>query len=312
MLMRSNVFLDDPPFFFRHSSSADTPPDASAQQIHHPHPQPDSLPYGCQLMQLVTQGSSVEDFRSVIDDLTVENKKLKRRLRKYAEMHNACLQQDRLFEVRVYGLPVQKKRELEEILRRFALTLDNDPATASAGPGYERHAPRIEPHRTTSSHTSTRFADSAYASGSGHNSYAPSGYDNAPRRGPELATSRQQPDIQSYLRDIPVGLLPKQPLAMTEKARKKLVVRRLEQIFTGQGATTGGHQQPLQQQEISQSAAKADRYAIEASGRRVREEGLREAAIMPSGFTDGVNPAAANQNPPQCTQNFGSSTSTLR
>lgn len=302
--MRFNVFVDDPPFFFRNSSSADILPDTPARQIRHPHPQLDSLPYRSQLIQLATQGSGVEDFRSVIDDLTVENKKLKTRLRRYGEMRNAHLQQDRLFEVRVYGLPVHKKKELEEVLRRFALSLDDDPANVSSVTGYDRFAPpRIEQHKTTSSYSSTMFADSAYASGSGHNSYPPSGYDNASRGGPKLATSRQQPDIQSYLRNIPVGLLPKHSIAMTEKARKKLVVRRLEQIFTGQGAATGGHQQPLQQQEVSQSAAKADRYAIEASGRRVREEGLREAPIMPAGFKDSMNPVIADQNLPECTQN---------
>jgi hypothetical protein len=92
-------------------------------------------------------------------------------------------------------------------------------------------------------------------------------------------SSAQQRDIQSYLLDIPHGLLPK-PVAMTEKSKKKAIVRRLEQIFAGKGASTGGHQQPLQQQEISQSAARADRTELEASGRTASMEGAREARIM--------------------------------
>jgi hypothetical protein len=67
----------------------------------------------------------LEDFRSVIDDLTIQNKKLKRRLNKYERLHNTHLQSDKLFEIRVHALPPDKKRDLEEIVRNFAAGLPN-------------------------------------------------------------------------------------------------------------------------------------------------------------------------------------------
>lgn len=248
------------------------------------------LQYRNNFMHTDTQGSSSEDFRSVIDDLTVENKKLKKKLRKYEKLYDAHLQQEKLFEIKVHGLPGPKKRELEETLRNFAMSLDDSrspqqclPADSMTLSNYgASSAPALEPHVTSSSHTSTKFADSAYASASGQHSITPSVKDRSHRKTPKPATTRDQ-DIQSYLHDIPSVLLPKQPVAMAEKAKRKLVVRKLEQIFAGKGAAIGGHQQPLQQQEVSQSAATADRLAVEASGRRAKAEGVREARIMSKG-----------------------------
>ncbi|MBE7181364.1 MAG: hypothetical protein INR71_09195, partial [Terriglobus roseus] len=238
-----------------------------------------------------TQGSSSEDFRSVIDDLTVENKKLKRKLKKYEKLYDAHLQQEKLFEIRVHGLPAQKKRELEETLRKFALSLEQSPPTASMTSGYTTSTPALDQQRTASSHTSTRFADSAYVSNSASAQQSATHSTADPVRKAAKATATRNHDIQTYLHDIPAALLPKQPVAMTEKAKKKLVVRRLEQIFAGKGAAVGGHQQPLQQQEVSQSAAAADRMAIEATGQQAKMEGLREARIM----SKGNNPSRATQ-----------------
>jgi hypothetical protein len=50
----------------------------------------------------------------VIDDLTIQNRKLKERLRKYEAKYSAHLEKDKLFEVTIHGLPAKKKRELEE------------------------------------------------------------------------------------------------------------------------------------------------------------------------------------------------------
>ena len=69
------------------------------------------------------------------------------------------------------------------------------------------------------------------------------------------------------------------PASMTERSKKKLIVRRMEQLFAGKGAAAAGHQQSLQQQEVSQSAARMDKSESEASGHRVRKEGVREAHI---------------------------------
>ena len=61
------------------------------------------------------------------------------------------------------------------------------------------------------------------------------------------------------------------PQALSERERKKLVVQRLEHIFTGRSAAPGPHSQPMQQQEVSNSAARESRF---------RYEGTREANIM--------------------------------
>lgn len=253
------------------------------------------MPYRPAIMRMDTENSSTEDFRSVIDDLTVANKRLKAKLKKYEKLYDAHLQDEKLFEVRFHGLPDHKKKELEETLRKFAADLDeslntNIPPISTAAP--------LEQHHTTSS--ASRFAESGYASMSvsGQNSTsAPSGQDSDRRQMSKSQYNRQQQSIHSYLHDIPVGLLPKHNVPMTEKSKKKLVVRRLEQIFAGKRSAPGNHPQPMQQEEVAQSAAMDDRRAKEASGQRYQKEGLREARIMPvrSEDEDIVAPAESVQ-----------------
>jgi hypothetical protein len=84
--------------------------------------------------------------------------------------------------------------------------------------------------------------------------------------------------VQTFLHNIPKGLLPKHSMVMTERQKKKDVVRRLEQLFTGKtGVSIGEHSQPMQQQEVSNSATRADRAADGLSS----VEGIREAHILP-------------------------------
>jgi hypothetical protein len=218
-----------------------------------------------------TDGSSAQDFRSVIDDLTIANKKLKQKLRKYEKLYDAHLQDEKLFEVRFHGLPDHKKKELEEQLRKFAADLDGSPEAGNPPIAY---APPLVPQKSIHSQMS-RIAESGYASMSA------SGQEHQRPRMSKSQYNQQQQSIQSYLHDIPTGLLPKRNAPMTEKAKKKLVVRRLEQIFTGTRSAPGSHQQPMQQEEVAQSAAMADRREKEeATGQLSKLEGLREARIM--------------------------------
>ncbi|KAL6707846.1 hypothetical protein ACN47E_003746 [Coniothyrium glycines] len=266
---------NDPPFFLRNSSSSETPPDAANYATSHP-----PMPYRPNLGHLGTDGSSTEDFRSVIDDLTIANKRLKQRLRKYEKQYDAHLQDEKLFEVRFHGLPDHKKKELEETLRKFASSLDDSGATPYPQLS-STFAPALDTHHTASS--TSRFAESGYASmsASGQNSSAQSNQDRDRRKLSRSAYSRQQQNVHSYLHDIPVGLLPQSNIPMTDKSKKKLVVRRLEQIFAGKQSVPGNHQQPLQQEEVAQSAATADRERREATGQHNRLEGLRTARIRP-------------------------------
>ncbi|KAH8635590.1 hypothetical protein IG631_10991 [Alternaria alternata] len=224
-----------------------------------------------------TDGSSTEDFRSVIDDLTVANKKLKQKLRKYEKLYDAHLQEEKLFEVKFHGLPDHKKKELEETLRKFASELDE--GTANEYADISAYTPALQTHNTASS--TSRFAESGYASlsTSGQNSSA-ANQDNDRRKMTKSAYSRQQQTIQSYLHDIPMGLLPNtKSVPMTDKSKKKMVVRRLEQIFAGKRSAAGSHPQQMQQQEVAQSAATADREQREATGQNSKPEGQREARI---------------------------------
>ncbi|OCK81227.1 hypothetical protein K432DRAFT_23799 [Lepidopterella palustris CBS 459.81] len=274
-------FVDnDPPFYLRNSSSSETPPEPQEQRLAMLQTQSTAIPYRPGFMNIDTEESSAEDFRGVIDDLTIANRKLKQKLRKYEKLYDDRLQDEKLFEVRFHGLADDKKKELEDTLRKFAMSLNESPESGS--PTVDSAPPAD--HKPTSPHMSARFAESGYASMSvyGQNSTsAPSTQNVNIRKLSKAAFTRQQQNVHSYLHDISAGLIPKQSAAMSEKSKKKLIVRRLEQIFAGKLPTSGNHPQPLQQQEVAQSAALADRRAKEASGQRARQEGLREARIMP-------------------------------
>lgn len=203
----------DPPFFKRESDSS-TPPGLDA-----------------------THSSSADDYRSVIDDLTVEIQKLKDELRRYKQKGPDMLRKNKLFEIKIHGLQMTKKRELESTLRDFAASLDDSPDAASSQRKKSRHANRdclysasgsVSKH-ASSSGSNARPADSAYASMStGANSSGPS--PGRPVTGPSVWSSDQK--VENYLCDIPEGLYPRL-MAMTDRERKKLVVRRLEQLLTG-------------------------------------------------------------------------------
>lgn len=262
------------------------------------------------LAQLKRDDSSTDDFRGVIDDLTVANKKLKRKLKRYEKMYDAHLQDEKLFEVKIHGLSVKKKRELEETLRKFAMEIDETPSTESPSLTYDKFTVALEPQNTTGSLSSTRFAESGYASmsASGQNSAAaPSGQESTYRKISQSAFNRKQANVHSYLHDIPAGLFPAHTVAMSEKSKKKLVVKRLEQIFAGKSPAARGHQQPMQQEEVAQSAAQADREEKEAAGHQSKSEGLREARIYPSRGKDNdslhQHPTASALRPP--TEYFG-------
>ncbi|KAK3641960.1 hypothetical protein LTR56_011062 [Elasticomyces elasticus] len=259
------------PFFMRHNSSSETSPNGNQAFGGVTGSRPN-------LMRLGTDGSSTSDFRGVIDDLTIENKKLKRKLKRYESLHDSHLKDEKLFEVRIHGLPADKKRELEETLRKFAVSIGQKPSNEFPSDGYQTLLPKLRAHKTANSQAN----DSAYASmsmsasGQGGSSASSS---KSQAFHPSAASRRQ--NIQSYLHHIPEGLLPlHNPVNMTERAKKKLVVQRLEQLFAGRGAGESGHQQPIQQQEVSQLAAHADRSELEAQGQRARKEGIREAHIV--------------------------------
>jgi hypothetical protein len=206
----------------------------------------------------VARSSSADDYRSVIDDLTVEIQKLKDELRRYKQKGPDMLRKEKLFEIKVHGLPKRKKRELEATLRDFAASLEGSPdASSSQRNKTSRHPNRdrmysnsgsMSKHASSSSGSNARPADSAYASMSTGNA------SSGPSLGRQSMSSRartSEQKVESYLRDIPEGLYPRHVI-MTEKEKKKLVVRRLEHLFTGKmGGRQGRRKQEEQQKQQS-------------------------------------------------------------
>jgi hypothetical protein len=187
---------------------------------------------------ITAQSTSDHDYRGIIDDLTVEIQQLKKELNRYKKPGPAQLYKDELFEIRVHGLSRKKKRELDAILGNFATNVDGSPKGSSS----QKRA-RVSPHNRNYTHSesgvqrkralssrgsSLRPTDSAYASMStGEES------SRTPLNHPILtSTQPSKGEVEDYLRDVPDGLYPQHAI-MTDRERKSLVVRRLEQLFTG-------------------------------------------------------------------------------
>ncbi len=224
-----------------------------------------------------SSGSKSDDYRSVIDDLTVENKRLKQSLKKYEELHCSHLQEDKLFEVRIYGLPLQKKRELEGTLRDFASGLEEHSRGPGDHPGPQ--PPTAAPLRQASSLSTSysRPTDSAYASMFACGNIHVAKPHDEPQQSP--LNKPAGPDINFSPRARSEAPFAGDPLKAAERAKKKLVVQRLEQLFTGTGPSLEPSSQSQQQQEVFHSAARADGNRYEARGDPVGVEGVREARI---------------------------------
>jgi hypothetical protein len=215
----------DPPFYQKESESSN---EEKAYTFDN-HPPPRLKP---------AQSSSADDYRSVIDDLTVEIQKLKEELKRYKQKGPDMLRKEKLFEIKIHGLPKTKRRELEATLRDFTASLGGSPdASSSQRKKSSRHNTRDHlygggsqfKHASSSSGSNPVPTDSAYASMStGANSSGTS----LGRPSVSSRSKSSEEKIESYLRDIPEGLYPR-PIALTERERKRLVVRRLEQLFTG-------------------------------------------------------------------------------
>ena len=285
---------DDPPFYIQrqpssggNSRGADR---STGPTLHDQTHGPSTGPTRSLLAKMDITSSNSEDFRSVIDDLTVQNQKLKKKLKKYEKLHCSHLQEEKLFEVRIHGLAAHRKRELEETLRTFAASIETEmpdlPAQIIPLQSLTPANPLVIQHKPSSSSTSaSKQLDSAYASMSGQTGGSHPQLQDQHKEDRMGQASKAKQQIKSYLHDIPDSLMPKRSMGMSDRSKSKLVVKRLEQIFTGKGAAPRLHKQSHQQQEVSHSAARDDRQ--EARGRWTTKEGttregMREARILPS------------------------------
>lgn len=298
---RAKLLADDPPFYLHQQPSSDidsacaVPSDQSTESRCKRTQRP--FPTKSLQSQMESRESTSEEFRSVIDDLTVKNKKLRQKLKKYEKLHCSHLQEDKMFEVRIHSLPAHKKCELEQTLRSFASSLGESPdrETFRTVPPQTLLAPGPLPLGQKSSSPSTscsKRVDSAYASisvtGQTMISQSTRNDTKSIEKQPCSAELKRQ-DIKSYLHDVPQGVLPRKSPFMSTKAKRKIVVRRLEELFTGKGAPTKASNQSLQQQEMAQSANS------ETGGRRVETKGVREAQILPLGVEFLQDPACDGQ-----------------
>ena len=286
---------DDPPFYIQRQPSSggnSRGADRSAGPTFNDRTHgPSTGPTRSLLAKMDISSSNSEDFRSVIDDLTVQNQKLKKKLKTYEKLHCSHLQEEKLFEVRIHGLAAHRKRDLEETLRNFAASVEEEipetPVQITPLQSLTPVTPMVTQHKPSSSSTSaSKQLDSAYASMSGQTGGShPQLHDQQHDEDRMGQASQAKQQIRSYLHDIADSLRPKHSMVMSDRSKSKLVVKRLEQIFTGKGAAPGQHNQSHQQQEVSHSAARDDRQ--EARGRRTTKggttrEGMREARILPS------------------------------
>ncbi|KEF53742.1 uncharacterized protein A1O9_10143 [Exophiala aquamarina CBS 119918] len=227
--------------------------------------------------------SETEDLRGVIDDLTVENKRLKHLLKhKSGSKSTLSPSADKVLEIRMHGLPPNKKRDLEQLLKTFTLGLTpsvpSEPGSSHAvdtnGSFPNELFPKLQlPPGTISA------IDSGYASNATSGVNLSSSSVN-PRASEPVSQSHRDRNIKNYLHDIPNSLLPQGRHAIDENTKMALVVQRLEQLFLGKSAVPGEHSLPVQQQKISQSAARADRREDVKYNRMSRNGAHREAHML--------------------------------
>jgi hypothetical protein len=232
--------------FFLHPSSSSSPLSMSGKEIgnlaHRARPSPRRL-----LEQ--NSASCSDDYRSVIDDLTIENRWLRERLQMYEKSPAANLESERLFEVKFHdSLPLHVKRELIHTLHKFATSINEPPDEPkssrhlgdNSGPNLMNQSDK----KTSSSQTSQSGPfDSAYASNRSPNphSTATSNEANQKPKHEHLSTKRKEKNAFSVSNDDAEGLVTTHQPTMTFEEKEALVVSRIEQLFTGRisGNSTG-------------------------------------------------------------------------
>lgn len=296
--LKLNFFIDDPPFYLHKSpsdldSACAVPSNQSLgsyrQRTHRVIPHWGSV------------GRTIEELRSVIDDLTIQNNKMRQKLKRYEKLHCSHLRKELLFEVRTYGLQSRWKRGLEQTLRSFASTMEgasNRPTTMTAPPpgtSLDQNPGEFSDKPSWSSDSFPKNVDSAYASisasGQTQNSQTAQNYGKSKERVVDSIETRQL-HFNSHLHDAQQAFSSKRLRFISAEAKQKLIVQRLEKLLTDNPASTTADQVSLQQHEVFCSAASGDRKASEAGDGSVEMVGVREARILKTGAglpVDAVN-----------------------
>lgn len=279
--MADDLALVDPPFYQKLSDSSNE--EHTFRTSAYPFA---SSNYNSTLRPpLPAHSSSADDFRSVIDDLTVENKRLKAELKRYKQFGPDPLRKDKLFEIKFHGLPHKKKVELEAALRDFASSLGGSTTSSPQRKKSAKHVSRVQGSSLNSKHDSTsssnsRPVDSAYASMStGPSSLSHHASMSSLAGRPMLNRTKSSADqrVQTYLREIPQGLLPRN-VSLTDHEKKKVVVRRLEQLFTGRFAGKARKFQP--EPSIGYGGAASALHPSSLAAASIPQDDPREARIQ--------------------------------
>jgi hypothetical protein len=254
-----------------------------------------SLQARADLLQLRTDAISTEAFRSIVDDLTIEIRTLERKLERHGDIYNHDSGNEKLFELRVFSLKADKKRELEGILHRFVGGLSDRRSVESALNNRGVILPDAKPHGAACSQVSTLDVGSARApvSVSVHSSPPPAS-DGIHANIPQFDRVKT-PNIHSDTKHTNECMQPRENLAaMTTHAKRKCVVYRLERLLAGQDVLTGPHPPAVQQQQqhTSRRTTRAEHSAIVAWDRQTILSGLDKVSVSNKEAEDSVNATA--------------------
>ncbi|KAL8868446.1 MAG: hypothetical protein Q9174_004987 [Haloplaca sp. 1 TL-2023] len=226
-------FVDNaPPFYLQRAPAEGISPQPmpTDQPSSRPGQAPQPAPLSHSLLsRLELSENDPNTFRDIIDDLTVQNKNLKRQLRRYERDRSLGMAHNGCFEVRVQHLSPDKKQELEGILQRFASTIPPVPYVSEDGSipsnAHSHQQPFAPTHKPSPSPSLyTKGLDSAYASISAagmtnKTTSLPNGKASIrPRKGGWLPTNdyEQQPKLVREISDC---------------SKQREIVHRLEQLF---------------------------------------------------------------------------------
>ena len=195
------------------------------------------------------RSDAASDLRSVIDDLTLENRKLKEELRRFQQKKDApLLHMDQILEVKCHGLSARDKRDLELVLRNFATSSKG--SSVGSLPSGTRHGSRTAKSLARSSASGLRSRRETARPDAGRSSPAASPRDG-PLELPQAAEANDENNLHQSLGGIRSHLV-----GLSENGKKELVVRRLEQLFTGKSWGYAPHApSPLALMSTSEDAA---------------------------------------------------------
>lgn len=237
---KAQTLADDPPFYlqkppsdgasmrFRQTEQSSSRPGQDSQ----PPPLSHSL-----LSQLELNENDPNTFREVIDDLTVQNKKLKKHLRRYKRMYRSQLDHEGLFEIRVRNVSPKQKQKLEILLQQFASNVQSSEheSVRDAVRGKNQAVGDTDASQSPSPHG--RLLDSTYASVSttrGATKQTPAPLTRASDRMRNRLEAPANPSSQAIAHAVPQEHKPPDISSVSDRSKQKLIVQRLEGLFLGE------------------------------------------------------------------------------